>query len=63
MTTSFYLIVAKSMDRGENLVVLAAMDFIEAVLQLTVLESQDYLMGRWNGRTDCASASETPSVC
>jgi hypothetical protein len=49
MTTLFDLIVAKLMDRGESQVLLAAMDFTEAVLQLTAFESQDCLMGRWNG--------------
>jgi hypothetical protein len=46
MTTPFYLMVARSLDRDENRVVLAAMDFIEAVLCLTARQSRDCLMAK-----------------
>jgi hypothetical protein len=48
MATPFYLMVAESLVREENQVVLAAMDFIDAVLRLTARESRDSLLGQMN---------------
>jgi hypothetical protein len=44
MTTPFYSMVAQSLDRGENKVVMAAMDFIDVVLRVTGRESRDCLL-------------------
>jgi hypothetical protein len=46
ITPPLYFMVAKSLNRGENPVALATIDFTEAVLPERAPESRDCLLGR-----------------